>query len=1417
MRGAKFDIEKFDETGDFGLWRVKMRALLIQHGCEVDLKVLPEDMEAQAKAELNKKAHSVVILCLDKKVLREVSGETTAAGVWTKLETLYMTKSLANKLCLKKKLYTFYILAGRNISEHIDEFNKIVLDLANIEDNAESLNYRPYLGPKDMEALRGIHSIKGTVLHTSSLGITLRRMSAMANTTLIVTTVTKPVTNPRDADATPRVNIQDFCEEYYKDILPIIMDKVRRDKRKEVHARLDFREGSRERRTREGSHYSSARTLSARPERLKVRDRLRYNDRHVLDQLGNRRQSAFDRLSKNYSPSTTKSRPGRTSSRDRSRGRSRHHRLDASNGDRPENKECFRGVGESYDNSHSSYGTEINHEYRYHDRDRSRHMKRGRDNESLLSSVSKSDSSDGRHWKSKSKRHKPTNEDDLTMPWMWQHRWNVGHWAMPTWCHMFNSTLIGAARVWFDELPPESIDSYKDPKEAFLAYFMEQKKYVKDPVEIHKIKQKDEETIEDFMERFKVETRRMKGAPECMWIFGFMHGVNNPELTKRLNEHVPKTMEEMMITTTASIRGEAAAGSKKRSHIEEFVRAGKFSHLIKEIKHGRDQSKVRNKETPAKDKPTAIYMIQSWQRMTRQKVTQSFKRVREITFPSLATSSGTEGPLVIEAEIGGHMIHRMYVDGGSSTEVLYEHCFNRLQPKIKNQIVPATTSLTGFSEKTIWPLGQLRLLVTIGDADHSTRAWINFMIVRSLSPYNGITERPGIKEIQAVPSIAHGMLKFPADGGIVTIRSTILIPTECATVITSSKEMPKEADVRHENFKVALHPNFSDEEVEIEGTLSAKGRTELCSLLKENLDIFDCYPLLKIDWKVESLGGYPFKFFLDAYKGYHQIQLAESDEEKMVFHTGQGVYCYAKMPFGLKNDGATYQRLVDKAFNSQIAKRLRRYFQAHPIAVITDQPIKQIMSRPDVLADFLAEMPDKSPPDASIVETQQEPWTIFTYGSSCMDGSGARLLLTSPKGTEFTYALRFQFAATNNEAEYEALIASLRITAQMGVQNVYVSVDSKLVVNQVLGAYVAKEENMIKYLEKVKSLVSGFTNFSINQVPRSKNKKADALSKIASTSFPHLSKQVLVEILKEKCIQEKEVTTLVEKHGPTWMTPIMEYLKEWALPSDIKEARKLRIKARQYELLEGVLYRQSFLTSWLRCVGPLQADYVIREIHKESCNMHTGPCPQQPLTPITAPWPFYKWGINIAGPFSKAPGLPGEIVSNNGKQFSDNPFKDWCDKLNITQRFASVKHPQSNGLVERANRSLGEGIKARLGEGNKNWVEELPHVLWAHHTMIKSSHGDTPFSLTYGTEAVIPAEIGIPTYRTAAVDVYYNARVRGVTFRPGDFVYRSNDASHAVDRGKLGPNCEGPYEVTEALGDEACKLRSMDGTVLPRT
>ncbi|GKA44973.1 reverse transcriptase domain-containing protein [Tanacetum coccineum] len=310
-----------------------------------------------------------------------------------------------------------------------------------------------------------------------------------------------------------------------------------------------------------------------------------------------------------------------------------------------------------------------------------------------------------------------------------------------------------------------------------------------------------------------------------------------------------------------------------------------------------------------------------------------------------------------------------------------------------------------------------------------------------------------------------------------------------------------------------------------------------------------------------------------------------------------------------------------------ISRRLKRYFQAHTIVVITDQLIKQLLSNSEItkrmlkwkfelkgydiqyrprisikgqiLADFIMERPEEESSDELMAEPEElsKPWTLFTDGSSCIDGSGAGMILTNPEGVEFTYAMRFRFEATNNEAEYEALIADLRIAEQMGVKNLQVNVDSWLVANQVNGSYVAKESGMVQYLEKVKMLTSNFKEFSIKQVPQSENKKADALSKISSTSFVHLSKQVLVEELKEKSINEKEVLAIVEEEGHTWMTPICEYLIKEVLPKDKKKARAVRRKASRYAVINGTLYKKSILGPWLRCVGPLCQNHEITSLH----------------------------------------------------------------------------------------------------------------------------------------------------------------------------------------------------------------------------
>ncbi|GJR02629.1 reverse transcriptase domain-containing protein [Tanacetum coccineum] len=654
-----------------------------------------------------------------------------------------------------------------------------------------------------------------------------------------------------------------------------------------------------------------------------------------------------------------------------------------------------------------------------------------------------------------------------------------------------------------------------------------------------------------------------------------------------------------------------------------MLKAGKLSHIIRELKQnsGKEQPKKKG-ETSGKEKPQAILMIQSRQNTVRQKITQSFSPDLEISFPSLGNDEGAEGPLIIEAEVGGHQVHRMCIDGGSSFEILYEHCFNRLRPEIRNQMVPATTSLVGFSGEIKWPLGQITLLVKVGDDEHSTSAWMDFMVVRSTSPFNGIIGRPGLRKMKAVPSTTHGMIKFPVMGGTLTLRSSKIIPIECAMISGPEDQPPPVNKVKEERIKVAINPEHPEQTVMIGSDLTEKTRSKLCNLLQRSLDIFawtptdmtgvprqiaehklnvrkgcqpvrqkkrgqaaernvaindevsklvtagimrevhyhdwlsnpvmvkksdnswrmcvdfkdlnkacpkDSYPLPEIDWKVESLCGFPFKCFLDTYKGYHQIQMVEEDEEKTAFITNQGIFCYTKMPFGLRNVGATYQRLVDKTFHGQIGRNL----------------------------------------------------------------------------------------------------------------------------------------------------------------------------------------EVYVDDLVIKSHTEDEVVRDIEE--------------------TFKTLRKINMK-----------------------------------LNPKKCT----------------------FGVE-------------------------------------------------------------EGIKARLGKDNKNWSEEISHVLWAHRTMIKSSNGDTLFSLTYRTEAVIPTEIGMPTFRTAEVNVakneealeinlelleekkeqaaireakskrqmekYYNNKVRNVSFKPGDLVYRSNEASRVEDTGKLGPKWEVPYEVTKALGKGSYKLKDCDGRELPRT
>nr|GEW23008.1 reverse transcriptase domain-containing protein [Tanacetum cinerariifolium] len=638
----------------------------------------------------------------------------------------------------------------------------------------------------------------------------------------------------------------------------------------------------------------------------------------------------------------------------------------------------------------------------------------------------------------------------------------------------------------------------------------------------------------------------------------------------------------------------------------------------------------KKEETLGKDKPLAILM-----------------------------ENGTEGPVIIEAEMEGHFVRRMYVDGGSSLEILYDHCFNRFRPEVRSQMVPAATPLVGFCGEIIWPLGQISLVIKIGDKEYSTSTWMNFIIVR-------IIGRPLVRRVHAVPSTAHEMLKFPVTGGTVTLRSNSIIPLECTMVSGLGTHQPIINQVTEEKIKVSIHLEYSIQTIAIGSTITEEGRTELCGLLRRNLDIFA--------WKLADMTGVP------CHIAEHRINIHEG--------------C---LPIRQKKKGQELER--NKAIYEEVEKLLENVcgFQGleqsmpqrwlfatgnrlEEFPMLTAPKKEEIIiylavAKEAISAVLMMERDGKQVPIYFVIRALQGPKINYTS----MEKLILALMVLEPAntyesiGSGIHICSKVQVRCYQQRSRIRSIDARSPDSEANGCKNLHANVNSRLVANQVNGSYIDKNRH---------DQILG----------------EDALSKMASTSFAHLSKQVLVEELKEKSIDEKEVLAVVEEEGHTWMNPIYEYLTEEILLEEKRKERAIRHKAGGYVVTNGVLYKKFFLRPWLRYVRPIQANYVLREIHDGSCIMHAGP------------------------------------------------------------RSVTVK-------------ALRSGEQATIQEAKSK----------------------------------------------AKMEKYYDSRVRNTSFKPGDLVYQNNKSSQEKDEGKLGPKCEGPYEITEALGKGAYKLRDRDENVLPRT
>ncbi|KAJ9564196.1 hypothetical protein OSB04_000162 [Centaurea solstitialis] len=440
--------------------------------------------------------------------------------------------------------------------------------------------------------------------------------------------------------------------------------------------------------------------------------------------------------------------------------------------------------------------------------------------------------------------------------------------------------------------------------------------------------------------------------------------------------------------------------------------------------------------------------------------------------------------------------------------------------------------------------------------------------------------------------------------------------------------------------------------------------------------------------------------------------------------------------------------------------------------------------------------------------------------------------------------MQYLEATTNNEPEYEALIAGLDIAYNSGARRVHVRSDSLLVVNQVNGDFHAKDSKMMTYLKIAKESIARFEKFTIEQIPRDLNVQADALANMRSAfNEPTLDNIPIIHLMTSSIEAIEKVQMIEEVYN--WSLDIWNYLKYDRLPDDKMEARKTRSKASRYTIFEGKLYRKSTSGLILRCITSKEhMNQILQEMHDGECGNHCGgrslanrisrqgyywptlredamryvqrcdACQRHSYAKksqvkkeiresyckertVRRWWRPNRWKQDRFG-------VPSEIMCDNGSQFISEKTRKFCDERGIMLITSTPRYPQSNGLAESSNKVIINSIRKRLKEAKGKWVEELPSVLWANRTTPRTSIGQTPFSLVYGCEAVLPIESQLPiarhrTMEQNVIDLYYdldaleelrekafqkmalqkamverhfNKRVKAKIFQVGDYVLR---------------------------------------------
>ncbi|MFS7975487.1 hypothetical protein Hanom_Chr10g00881191 [Helianthus anomalus] len=257
----------------------------------------------------------------------------------------------------------------------------------------------------------------------------------------------------------------------------------------------------------------------------------------------------------------------------------------------------------------------------------------------------------------------------------------------------------------------------------------------RDSAELLSIRRNNCESVEDFLFRFIRETMRFPEAIDQLKIAGFIEGVCDDQLVSQLRyPNSPKKFETLI---------------QQVKHLVMVERLCAFNKEDEMRRSARPNNRKRKKLSP--------YCPKSWME-------------QPITFPAIYTHN-YQGPFVITAAIADYRVHRIHIDEGSASEILFESFFDQMDEEIRENLTKGPCPLVRFSGEMVRPLGQIRLPVIIGEEGRSRTLDMTFSVVRAGVSPNVIIGRSGIRALHAVVSTIHGAMKFPTPNGIATILS----------------------------------------------------------------------------------------------------------------------------------------------------------------------------------------------------------------------------------------------------------------------------------------------------------------------------------------------------------------------------------------------------------------------------------------------------------------------------------------------------------------------------------------------------------------------------------------------------------------------------------------------------------------------